>query len=56
MKPFTPLITTPAPEDVVTTELLKQKQLSDVALSKPREMAATGEVKEGKTAVGHPTS
>ena len=48
MKPFKPLITTPASEDIVTTELLKQKQLSDVTLSKPREMAATGEVKEGK--------
>ena len=48
MKPFKPLITIPASEDIVTTELLKQKQLSDVTLSKPREMAATGEVKEGK--------
>lgn len=47
-KPFKPLITTPAAEEIVTAELLKQKQFADPTLGRPRELAATGEVKEGK--------
>ena len=48
MKPFKPLITAPSVEGVVTAELLRQKQLDDPTLAKPREVAATGEVKVGK--------
>ena len=47
-KPFKPLITAPAAEEIVTAELLKQKQNSDPTLSKPREMATTGEMINGK--------
>ena len=48
VKQIKPLITTPANEEIVTAERLKKKQLEDLTLSKPREMATTGEVKEGK--------
>ena len=47
-KPFKPLITAPAADEIVTAESLKQKQTSDPTLAKPREMATTGEIKEGK--------
>ena len=47
LKPFKPLITPPTAEVTITAELLKQKQLVDTTSARAREMAATGEVKEG---------
>lgn len=47
-KPFKPLIVTPPEEEIVTADLLKEKQSADPTLFRPRELAKTGEVKVGK--------
>ena len=46
MKPFKPLIVPPADEEIVTAELLKQKQGEDATLHKIRDAVEMNQVKQ----------